>query len=191
MAQELSTDGDAPSALELEGRYRPGLVAQVQDRPVQLDLSRSATVYFMRALREPSRSVRSTAKSMSGSYPSRKMGAGIGFESRTIEYPMILTLEHDPDVWPMSTSRQRSRLFTRRAGVRAASCRPRTSWCCGKRGGPDRGQATGPDTGSTRLTRTFSWRSAGGGPVRRHRLLPRHWGSSMKSGQSETSTRSG
>jgi putative transposase len=46
----------------------------------------------------PSRAVRSGRGSVSGSYPSRKMGVTIQFESHRNELAFILELEHDPEV---------------------------------------------------------------------------------------------
>lgn len=46
----------------------------------------------------PSRHVGSTAKNVSGRYPSRKMGVTIQFESHKVELPAIYLMEHDPDV---------------------------------------------------------------------------------------------
>ncbi len=47
---------------------------------------------------EPSRAVRSSRGSVSGRYPSRKMGVTIQFESHKNELAFILELEHDPKV---------------------------------------------------------------------------------------------
>jgi putative transposase len=46
----------------------------------------------------PSRRVRSAAGNVSGSFPSRKMGLTIQFESHTLELPYIQILENDPEV---------------------------------------------------------------------------------------------
>jgi putative transposase len=46
----------------------------------------------------PSRRVGGGSQSMSGSYPSRKMGRMIQFESHTVELPLVYFLEHDPNV---------------------------------------------------------------------------------------------
>lgn len=46
----------------------------------------------------PSRQVRSGTKSVSGRYPSKKMGLTIQFESHRIELPAIYEMEHDDDV---------------------------------------------------------------------------------------------
>ena len=47
---------------------------------------------------EPSRKVRSSAKNVSGSYPSQKMGVTIQFESRTLELAAIYEKEFDSNV---------------------------------------------------------------------------------------------
>lgn len=47
---------------------------------------------------EPSRRVQGHRKNVSGSYPSRKMGLTIQFESHRNELARIYELEHDPDV---------------------------------------------------------------------------------------------
>lgn len=47
---------------------------------------------------EPSRRVSSGKRSVSGTYPSRKMGVTIQFESHKNELPFIHELEHDPNV---------------------------------------------------------------------------------------------
>jgi putative transposase len=46
----------------------------------------------------PSRRVGGGSQNMSGSYPSRKMGRMIQFESHTVELPLVYFLEHDPNV---------------------------------------------------------------------------------------------
>ena len=46
----------------------------------------------------PARRVTSHAKNVSGTYPSRKMGVTIQFESHTVELWAIYLMEHDPDV---------------------------------------------------------------------------------------------
>lgn len=46
----------------------------------------------------PARRVTSRAKNVSGTYPSRKMGVTIQFESHTVELWAIYLMEHDPDV---------------------------------------------------------------------------------------------
>jgi putative transposase len=81
-----------------QARYRRGLISMIHDRLATLGISLLGREYVMRALQDPSRSVESSTKSMSGAYPSVKMGVTIGFESRTIEYAMVLQLEHDSDV---------------------------------------------------------------------------------------------
>ncbi|HEY9835254.1 MAG TPA: Tn7 transposase TnsA N-terminal domain-containing protein, partial [Stenomitos sp.] len=47
---------------------------------------------------EPSRRVGGGTKNVCGSYPSRKMGQTIQFESHKVELPFIYELEHDEDV---------------------------------------------------------------------------------------------
>lgn len=47
---------------------------------------------------EPSRRVKSGSRSVSGTFPSRKMGVTIQFESHKNELPFIHELEHDPEV---------------------------------------------------------------------------------------------
>lgn len=46
----------------------------------------------------PARRVVSSAKNVSGRYPSRKMGVTIQFESHKVELPAIYQMEHDPNV---------------------------------------------------------------------------------------------
>lgn len=82
----------------LEGRFKPGLIAQLRAIAARLNLTATGREYLRQAAEAPSRRVQSTAKSMSGSYPSPKMGATLGFESRTLELPAITTFEHDDDV---------------------------------------------------------------------------------------------
>lgn len=47
---------------------------------------------------EPSRRVRSGSQSVSGTFPSRKMGLTIQYESHKNELPFVYELEHDPEV---------------------------------------------------------------------------------------------
>lgn len=47
---------------------------------------------------DPARRVQSGARSVSGSYPSKKMGVTIQFESHKVELPAVYEMEHDPDV---------------------------------------------------------------------------------------------
>ena len=47
---------------------------------------------------DPARRVRSGARSVSGSYPSKKMGFTIQFESHKNELPAVYEMEHDEDV---------------------------------------------------------------------------------------------
>ncbi len=47
---------------------------------------------------EPARRVRSGSQSVSGTFPSRKMGTTVQYESHKVELPFIHELEHDPDV---------------------------------------------------------------------------------------------
>jgi putative transposase len=46
----------------------------------------------------PSRRVGGGRNNVTGQYPSRKMGFNIQFESHTVEFPLVLQLEHDDDV---------------------------------------------------------------------------------------------
>jgi putative transposase len=59
-----------------------------------------ATCHLIAALRAspPSRRVQGRAHNVSGTYPSRKMGVTIQFESHTVELWAIYLMEHDPDV---------------------------------------------------------------------------------------------
>jgi hypothetical protein len=52
----------------------------------------------------PARLVGSGRQSVSGRYPSRKMGVTIQFESHRVELPFLHELEHDPDVLEYTTS---------------------------------------------------------------------------------------
>lgn len=99
-AHMSTTSLDEPSVdlAALAQSFKPGLVARVQSHLSSLGLPLKARSYVMRALQNPSRRVRSTRKSGSGSYPSRKMGVTIGFESLTIEFPMVIHLEFDSEV---------------------------------------------------------------------------------------------
>lgn len=83
---------------ELKDLYRPGVIASLRTLAASLGLPAEGREYIRQALEAPSRRVRSTAGSASGSYPSQKMGVSIGFESRTLELPAILTLESDEGV---------------------------------------------------------------------------------------------
>ncbi|PSF37603.1 integrase [Aphanothece hegewaldii CCALA 016] len=47
---------------------------------------------------EPSRRVGGGRENVAGRYPSRKMRCTISFESHTVEFPILFTLEHDDDV---------------------------------------------------------------------------------------------
>jgi len=78
--------------------YRAGSLAELWANLDRLQASRELRAYLRAALKAPSRRVRSTPRSMSGRYPSKKLGVTIGFESATLELPTILALEHDPDV---------------------------------------------------------------------------------------------
>lgn len=83
---------------DLEVGYRPGLIAQVRALPTAQALPAEGREYLRQAAEAPSRRVRSTVKSMSGGFPSTKMGVSIGFESRTLEFPAVRMLEHDESV---------------------------------------------------------------------------------------------
>lgn len=91
---------DTPANVPREGppAFTPGLLAIIWAHLDQLNASPELRAYFKEAIKGPSRSVRSTPRSMSGRYPSRKMGASIAFESATLEMATILALENDPDV---------------------------------------------------------------------------------------------
>lgn len=80
---------------DLERQYRPGLIAEIRARVDGFSLTPEGRQYLRFAAESPSRRVRSTARSLSLAYPSKKMGAVIGGESRTLEGPAIITLEHD------------------------------------------------------------------------------------------------
>ncbi len=89
---------DEASWTELDGRYRPGLISSIRARAATFGLTREGHVYVRAAAVMPSRRVRSTPKSSSGTYPSRKLGVAVAFESRTLELPTVTTLENDDDV---------------------------------------------------------------------------------------------
>lgn len=59
-----------------------------------------ATCELMDAIRSapPSRRVQGRASNVSGTYPSRKMGCTIQFESHTVELWAIYQMEHDPEI---------------------------------------------------------------------------------------------
>ncbi|MFT7776615.1 transposase [Roseateles sp.] len=83
---------------DLDAGYRPGLIAEVRAMPTVQSLPAEGREYLRQAAEAPSRRVRSTVKSMSGGYPSTKMGVSISFESRTLELPAVRVLEHDEAV---------------------------------------------------------------------------------------------
>ncbi len=58
------------------------------------------TITYLKRIREsePARRVKSNGKNVSGTYPSKKMGLSIQFESRTLELPAIFEKEHNPNV---------------------------------------------------------------------------------------------
>lgn len=58
------------------------------------------TIAYVKRIREsePARRVKSNSKNVSGTYPSKKMGLSIQFESRTLELPAIFEKEHNPNV---------------------------------------------------------------------------------------------
>lgn len=87
---------DPKSWPELEDYFKPGLIAEVRALVVNQGLHPNGCNYVRWAAESPSRHVRSTVKSISGAYPSKKMGVVIGFESRTLELPFAITAEHDP-----------------------------------------------------------------------------------------------
>lgn len=59
-----------------------------------------ATIELISAIRSapPSRRVQGRASNVSGTYPSRKMGCTIQFESHTVELWAIYQMEHDPEI---------------------------------------------------------------------------------------------
>jgi putative transposase len=61
---------------------------------------KAATRDLITAIRTapPSRRVQGRAGNVSGTYPSRKMGVTIQFESHTVELWAIYQMEHDPEV---------------------------------------------------------------------------------------------
>ena len=83
---------------DIEADYTAGLVADVRARAASLGLTDTGQRYLRAAAQAPSRRVRSTPKSSSGLYPSRKMGVSIAFESRTLELQAINALDLDEDV---------------------------------------------------------------------------------------------
>ena len=83
---------------ELDERFKPGLIANVRARAAANGMTLAGHAYIRAAASMPSRCVKSTPKSSSGSYPSTKLGVSVGFESRTLELPTITVLENDPQV---------------------------------------------------------------------------------------------
>jgi hypothetical protein len=79
-------------------QFRPGLLAEVWAHLDKLQVSQELRAYLQEAVKAPSRSVRSSPRSMSGRYPSKKVGMSIGHESGTLELPAVLDLENDPEV---------------------------------------------------------------------------------------------
>lgn len=96
-AAELDVSTEASWA-EMDEHYKAGLIANIRARMSALGISFEGHAYVRSAAAMPSRLVRSTPKSFSGIYPSRKMGVSVGFESRTLELPAVMTLEHDDGV---------------------------------------------------------------------------------------------
>ena len=66
-------------------------------RELQLSPSTCDVIAAIRAA-PPARRVTSRAHNVSGTYPSRKMGVTVQFESHTVELWAIYLMEHDPDV---------------------------------------------------------------------------------------------
>ncbi|MGQ8847480.1 hypothetical protein [Bacillus sp. NA_165.1] len=58
------------------------------------------TITYIKRIRssEPARRVRSNGKNVIGTYPSKKMGLSIQFESKTLELPAIFEKEHSRSV---------------------------------------------------------------------------------------------
>lgn len=72
---------------------------QLSDHLRSLGLPEPGIARVRRAFADdPGRAVRSGALNVSGIYPSRKMGCTIQFESRTMELPTIVRLEHDATI---------------------------------------------------------------------------------------------
>ncbi len=71
---------------------------EFQRQYVKLNLSPAAQAVIERARNGPSRRVGGGGGNVPGSYPSRKMGVGIQFESHTVELPGIVEYEYDRDV---------------------------------------------------------------------------------------------
>ncbi len=72
-----------------------------QNRPLPPALRHtlpSATQDLIKRIREKPARVLTGKHCVQGSYPSKKMGCTIGFESHRVEYPTILKLEYDPTV---------------------------------------------------------------------------------------------
>lgn len=82
----------------VDERFRPGLIARVRSLAANLNVCPLGQTYIRTAADAPSRRVRSTAKSLSGLFPSSKLGVTIGFESHTLELAMVTTLEYDDGV---------------------------------------------------------------------------------------------
>ncbi len=83
---------------EVEAAYLPGLIAAVFAHLRKLRIGAEGREYIRQAALAPSRRERSSAKSMSGACPVKKMGVAIGFESRTLELPTVQVLARDPTV---------------------------------------------------------------------------------------------
>lgn len=83
---------------ELDEHFKSGLMASIQARCDAFGLTAMGKAYVRSAAAKPSRHARATKRSMAGSFPSKKMGATVQFESRTLELPMVTTLEADEDV---------------------------------------------------------------------------------------------
>ncbi len=84
--------------------------------------------------RLPVRRVTSRAGNVSGTYPSRKMGVTIQFESHKVELWAILIMDHDPEVLEFFDQPDSFKL--RYPGTRLGRCRGITtrpiSWSCAR-----------------------------------------------------------
>jgi transposase InsO family protein len=83
------------SKKSIEGILRPGLASEIERIMGDLGLCDEGRQYVRAAVAAPSRRVQAGIKNVSGIYPSRKVGVGIGFEARTTELPEILNAEWD------------------------------------------------------------------------------------------------
>lgn len=78
--------------------YNAEVVDAVRDLLEELKIPKLGQTFVEQALLAPSRMTGAARRSLSGRYPSRRMGVTIQFESGTLELPTIDELEHDESV---------------------------------------------------------------------------------------------